>query len=148
MADEGVKACVTRIAAEFADATKVAIDFKHSKPIDEALDELRFACTADRPEPSLHGDAELVERVAKAIYFANDRFTGDEEVAAQAALRACGYEQLLGALRGLRGLLQLLAANPETPPALLNILTENHRVIEADRVLAALSAHGDVKARP
>ena len=34
---------------------------------------------------------------------------------------------------------QLLAANPDIPPALLRILTENHRIAEAD---AALAKHG------
>jgi len=36
----------------------------------------------------------------------------------------------------LLGLIQLLAANPDTPPALLRILTESHRIAEAEQAVS------------
>jgi hypothetical protein len=44
--------------------------------------------------------------------------------------------ELYNGCNALLGLIQLLAANPETPPALLHILTEHHRIIEAERAVA------------
>jgi hypothetical protein len=44
--------------------------------------------------------------------------------------------ELFNGCNALLGLIQLLAANPDTPPALLHILTENHRIAEAEAAVA------------
>jgi hypothetical protein len=77
-------------------------------------------CAACRPTPTIahpgvqvmisENNEHMVERVARAIYFANDRFTGDEEVAAKAALAACHYAELVETLTAVRAYYML--ANP------------------------------------
>ena len=67
----------------------------------------------------------------------------NEAVAVQKANEAliAAAPELYNGVNALLGLLQLLAANPDTPPALLRILTENHRIAEAER--AAAKARGE-----
>jgi hypothetical protein len=58
-----------------------------------------------------------------------------DEYEANARLIAAAPD-LYNACNALLGLIQLLAANHETPPALLRILTEHHRVTEAENAVA------------
>jgi hypothetical protein len=60
---------------------------------------------------------------------------GDETDEANARLIAAAPE-LYNGCNALLGLIQLLAANHETPPALLRILTEHHRIAEAEKAVA------------
>jgi len=74
-------------------------------------------------------DLPIVRDMLQQDYFGR-RINPDGSEAAEV------IKGLYDGCNALLGLIQLLAANPDTPPALLRILTESHRIAEAEQAVS------------